>query len=188
VAFLDEHRWGRVLDTGWCEWDMAVYCDSGLILKVVTAQENHGRGRRLIRIRCQLGPTARLRVIGAVSLVAVAVVAWPYPRLAMCAAALVLGLGVRAWVRGLAAATRVIALFRAQAHQMHLIDCSEETQPRSAPASPAASLGPPTIPEALGSPIRVPGGAEDRGRLVPAFGSVIAPDGPSPSENKEQFA
>ena len=56
MAFLDEHRWGRVLDTGWCDWDMAVYCDSGLILKVVTAQEDHGRGRRLIRIRYQLGP------------------------------------------------------------------------------------------------------------------------------------
>jgi hypothetical protein len=126
VAFLDEHRWGRVLDTGWCEWDMAVYCDSGLMLKVVTAQEEHGRGRRLIRIRYQLDPTARLRVIGAVSLVALAVVAQPYPRLATGAAALVLGFGVRAWVRGLAAATRVSALFRAQAHQMHLIDCSEE--------------------------------------------------------------
>ena len=70
VAFMDEHRWGKVLDTGWFEWDMAVYCDSGLILKVVTAQEEHGQGKRLIRIRYQLGPTARLRVIGAVSLVA----------------------------------------------------------------------------------------------------------------------
>ena len=113
VAFLDEHRWGKVLDTGWFEWDMAVYCDSGLILKVVTVQEEHGQGKRLIRIRYQLAPTARLGVIGAVSLVALAVVAPSYPRVAMGAAALVLGLGVRAWVRGLAAATRVITLFRA---------------------------------------------------------------------------
>jgi hypothetical protein len=126
IAFLDEHRWGRVLDTGWCDWDMAVCCDSGLILKIVTAQEDHGRGRRLMRIRYQLGPTARLRVIGAVSLVALAVVAEPYPRVAMGAAALLLGLGVRVWGRGRAAATRVIALFRAQAHQMNLIDCSKK--------------------------------------------------------------
>jgi hypothetical protein len=185
VAFLDEHRWGRVLDTGWCEWDMAVYCDSGLILKVVTAQEDHGRGRRLIRIRYQLGPTARLRVIGAVSLVALAVVAQPYPRPAMAAAALVLGLGARAWVRGLAAATRVMALFRAQAHQMHLIDCSEEAR------SSAVSRG---IPGSAGDPgadaesHSGPRGAEARDRFAPAFGSVMAPDGPSPSENREQFA
>jgi hypothetical protein len=120
VVFLDEHRWGRVLDTGWCEWDIAVYCASGLILKVVTAQEDHGRGRRLIRIRYQLGPTARLRVIGAVSLVALEVVALTYPRLALGAAAVVLGLSARAWVRGLAEATRVIALFRAQLRQPNL--------------------------------------------------------------------
>jgi hypothetical protein len=44
----------------------------------------------------------------------------------MGAAALLLGLGVRVWVRGRAAATRVIALFRAQAHQMNLIDCSKK--------------------------------------------------------------
>ena len=91
----------RVLDTGWFEWDLAVYCDSGLILKVVTVQEEHGQGKRLIRIRYRLAPTARLRVIGAVSLVALAVVALPYPRVAMAAAALVLGsrrpgLGARA--------------------------------------------------------------------------------------------
>ena len=189
VAFLDEHRWGRVLDTGWFEWDMAVYCDSGLILKVVTAQEEHGQGKRLIRIRYQLGPTARLRVIGAVSLVALAVVALPYPRVAMGAAALVLGLGVRAWVRGLAAATRVIALFRAEAHQMHLIDCPEETRPPSAPAvSRDESPSPPTIPATTPSPLRIPGAPRSGVRFVPAFQSVVALDGPSPSENKEQFA
>ena len=188
VAFLDEHRWGKVLDTGWFEWDMAVYCDSGLILKVVTVQEEHGQGKRLIRIRYQLGPTARLRVIGAVSIVALAVVALPYPRVAMGAAALVLGLGVRAWVRGLAAATRVIALFRAQAHQMHLIDCPEETRPPSAPAvsrdEPESAADPGDHAQSAPNPE----GAEVRGAFVPAFRSVVALDGPSPSENEEQFA
>jgi hypothetical protein len=188
LAFLDEHRWGKVLDTGWFEWDMAVYCDSGLILKVVTVQEEHGQGKRLIRIRYQLGPTARLRVIGAVSIVALAVVALTYPRVAMGAAALVLGLGVRAWVRGLAAATRVIALFRAQAHQMHLIDCSEEARPPSAPAVSCGVPGSADDPGADAESHSGPGGAEVRGRFAPAFGSVVAPDGPSPSENKEQFA
>ena len=100
LAILDEHRWGRVLDTGWFEWDLAVYCGSGLILRVVTAQEEHGQGKRLIRIRYRLAPTARLGVICAVSIVALAVVALTYPRVAMGAAVLVLGLGVRAWVRG----------------------------------------------------------------------------------------
>jgi hypothetical protein len=188
VAFLDEHRWGRVLDTGWCEWDMAVYCDSGLILKVVTAQEDHGRGRRLIRIRYQLGPTARLRVIGAVSLVALAVVAQPYPRLATGAAALVLGLGVRAWVRGLAAATRVIALFRAQSHQMDMIECSEETRPRSESVVPRDVSEPAADPGDGSQSPPDPERAETRGAFGPAFRSLVVHEGLSPSENKEQLA
>ena len=61
VAFMDKHHWGKVIDTGWFEWDIAVYCDWGLILKIVTAQEEHGQGKRLIRIRYCLGPTASMK-------------------------------------------------------------------------------------------------------------------------------
>jgi hypothetical protein len=137
-----------------------------------------------------LGPTARLRVIGAVSIVALAVVALSYPQVATGAAALVLGLGVRAWVRGLAAATRVIALFGAQAHRMHLIDCTEEAR---SPSTSAVSQDEPGSRAAADSgdhaqPPQNAGGAEVRDAFTPAFRSVVALDGPSPSENKEQFA
>src|SRR5262249_14764723 len=92
MAVLDQLRWGRVVDTGWFEGDLAVYCDSGLIPKVVTAQEEHGQGRRLIRVRYRLAPTARLCAIAAVGLVGLAVVGLPYPRVAMAATIAVLGL------------------------------------------------------------------------------------------------
>ena len=97
---MDEHRWGKALDTGWCEWDIAVYCDLGLILKVVTAQEEHGQGKRLIRIRFHLGPTAGMTVLGAAGLGVLAMIAATDPPVAIAAAALLLGLGVRAWVCG----------------------------------------------------------------------------------------
>ncbi len=184
AAFLDERRWGKVLDTGWFEWDMAVYCDSGLLLRVVTVQEEHGQGKRLIRIRYQLGLTARLGVIAAVSLVALAVVALPYPRAAAGAAVLAIGLGIRAWVRGLAAGARVIAVFRDQAHRMHLIECPEETQlrPESAVSSGESERG----DRSQAAPN--PEGAEARGALGPSFRSLVELEGPSPSENTEQFA
>jgi GT2 family glycosyltransferase len=188
MAVLDQHRWGRLFDTGWSEWDLAVYCGSGLILKVVTVQEEHGQGKRLIRIRYRLGPTARLRVIGAVSLVSLAVVGLPYPRVAMGAAALALGLGVRAWVRGLAAATRVMALFRAQAHQMQLSDYPEETL---LPSAQAVSRGGPESAADFGDHAQVapnPECAEDRGPFIPAFQSMVALDGPSPSGSEEHFS
>jgi GT2 family glycosyltransferase len=147
VAYMDEHRWGRVLDTGWLEWDMAVYCDSGLVLKVVTAQEEHGQGKRLIRIRYHLGPTARIKVLAAVSAVALAAVSVPYPRIALAAVALMLALIARAWARGLASAIRVVALFRGLANQLNLIACPESPQSESESAlsgdasEPASNFG-----------------------------------------------
>ena len=82
----------------------------------------------------------------------------------------------------------MIALFRAEAHQIHLIDCPEEARPPSAPAAsrddpePAAGAG----GHAHGPPNH--GGGEVRSELVPAFHSMVALDGPSPSGSEEQFA
>jgi hypothetical protein len=110
-----------------------------------------------------------------------------YPRVAMGAAALVLGLGVRAWARGLAAATRVIALFRAEAHQLHLIDCPEETRPPSASAVPRDESVSDAGPGDHGWSPPNSEGADVRAAFVPAFRSVVV-QSPSPSENSERFA
>jgi hypothetical protein len=84
----------------------------------------------------------------------------------------------------------VMALFRAQAHRMHLIDCTEETR---SPSVPAVSRDEPDSrsvadPDDHGQSAQHPGGAEVRDAFTPAFRSVVALDGPSPSEYKEQFA
>jgi hypothetical protein len=81
-----------------------------------------------------------------------------------------------------------MALFRAQAHQMDLIDCSEETRPASAPAVPGKHPGSAADPRCDAESGSAPRGAEVRGRLAADFGSVMAPDGPSRSENTEQVA
>jgi O-antigen biosynthesis protein len=188
MAFMDEHRWGKMLDTGWLEWDMAVYCDSGLILKVVTVQEEHGQGKRLIRVRYQLGPTARLRAVGAVGVVALAIVALTYPRVTLAAAALLLALGARAWVRGLHAATRVISLFAAQARAMHLIECAQADHTESPPMASrdvcksarcrGDDIEPAPNPEAVEA-------ADTSG---PRFQSIVQLETLAPSEIEEQFA
>ena len=123
--------WGKVIDTGWFEWDIAVYCDWGLILKIVTAQEEHGQGKRLIRIRYCLGPTASMKALALFSVVAFAVGVVPYPTATIAAAGLSLVLGVRAWRRGLVAASRVIALFGTEAQRLQMIACSTVSQPAS---------------------------------------------------------
>src|SRR5205823_2039150 len=54
VAYLDEYRWGKVIDSGWSDWDLEVYCDRWTIIRVYSAQEEHGSGKRLIRVRFRM--------------------------------------------------------------------------------------------------------------------------------------
>jgi GT2 family glycosyltransferase len=188
VAFMDEHRWGKVLDSGWCEWDIAVYCASGLIVKVATVQEEHGQGKRLIRIRYRLGPTAWMKILGAIGLIALAITAVSSPRVAMAATAVMLGCGACIWGYGLAAATRVMALFHTQARRLHMIACPVEAQPRSDAVIPREeSVSAP----APGGPTQVPSNPEDaegRAAFVPVFQSVVTLESQSTPEINEQFA
>ncbi len=188
VAFMEVHRWGKMLDTGWLDWDISVYCDSGLVLKVVTVQEEHGQGKRMIRIRYQLVPSARLRVVAAVSLVALAVVAFSYPRLAMAAAALALALGFRAWVRGLSAAGRVVSMFGALARELNLVPCSLAAQSRL-PSKIYSEECESTL--ARGVHVQSPPKLEPAkvaSASVPPFESAVTLKGLSSSEIEEQFA
>ncbi len=188
VAFMEVHRWGKMLDTGWLDWDLSVYCDSGLVLKVVTVQEEHGQGKRMIRIRFQLVPSARLRVVATVSLVALALVALTYPRVAMAAAALALALGVRAWVRGLSAAARVVTLFGALAQELNLIPCSEAPQSQlpseisSEERVSTRARGVHVEPTPTSEPTKAASAS------IPPFESAVTLKGLSSSEIEEQFA
>ena len=39
TAFLNEHGWGKTLDSGWSNWDLEVYCHPWTVVQVCTAQE-----------------------------------------------------------------------------------------------------------------------------------------------------
>jgi GT2 family glycosyltransferase len=77
VAFLNERCWGKVLDSGWCNWDLEVYCHPWATVRVRTTEEDHGGAKRLVRVHyCQrLRGNAKLLgvagVLGAVGLTAV---------------------------------------------------------------------------------------------------------------------
>jgi GT2 family glycosyltransferase len=59
IAYLDKQQWGKTLDSGWSDWDLQIHCSPLAVVQVCTAQEEHGDGKRLVRVR------GRLRVIGA---------------------------------------------------------------------------------------------------------------------------
>jgi hypothetical protein len=56
IAYLTEHRRGKTIDSGWSDWDLEVHCHPWTVVRVSTAQEEHGGGKRLIRVRYRLRP------------------------------------------------------------------------------------------------------------------------------------
>src|SRR6185312_4145264 len=86
IVYMNEHRWGKVLDSGWFRWDIAVYCGAGLILNLVTAQEEHGSGRRLMRVRFRLTPSGLHKLAALTILTAAASAAFTHPWLGLALA------------------------------------------------------------------------------------------------------
>ena len=62
IAYLLEHRWGTAIDSGWSDWDLEFSRDSWTVVRVSTVQEDHGSGRRLIRLRYVLRPDSLVSV------------------------------------------------------------------------------------------------------------------------------
>ena len=123
VAYMNEHGWGKALDSGWFHWDVEVYCGAGLILNVLTAQEEHGSGRRLIRVRYRMIPTGlhKLAVIAA-SMLAVAVLL-VHPWFGVGLVILAASATVISWTRGRRVAGRVVQLFDLIAHRLGMALC-----------------------------------------------------------------
>jgi hypothetical protein len=123
VKFLDAHGWGKTLDTGWSHWDLEIHCHPWTVVQVCTAQEEHGSGKRLIRVRYRLrlsGYTRTLSLGAVVSAGAAWVfLSWVPATVATLLAAACLG----AWWRGTRRARHVVALFDSIARELGLIRC-----------------------------------------------------------------
>ncbi|MEJ7590787.1 MAG: glycosyltransferase [Planctomycetaceae bacterium] len=82
IARLHEERWTNSIDTGWENWDVEVLCRPWTILRITTAQEEHGGNRRLIRVRQQVRASGYTLSLWAFCVI-VAILgsifsAWPY--------------------------------------------------------------------------------------------------------------
>jgi hypothetical protein len=123
VEFLSRHRWGRIVDSGWTDWDLRIYCHPLVYLQVRTTQENHGGNKRLIRVnqKLRLRDFARLLFGGATIAILLASTTWP----AFAAGALAIGavVGAVLWWRCIRLAGQTSALFRHIADQMGMIEC-----------------------------------------------------------------
>ena len=126
VQSLDERKWGRVLDSGWAEWDIAVHCGAGSVLEVCTVQEDHGGGKRLIRVRYRLGLVRWTMVLNAAITGGLAMIALTTPIPPLAAMAVAGALIVAQWQIAGRAAFRVTEVFDVVACKIGLVTCPPE--------------------------------------------------------------
>jgi GT2 family glycosyltransferase len=108
---LAERGWVRVLDTGWSRWDVEVDCPPWAVVEACTAQEEHGGGRRLVRVRYRMRRREALRLFACAGAGAVAAAAALDPRLGAAAVAALLVAAAGLWRRGVRTAGQVAAVF-----------------------------------------------------------------------------
>jgi hypothetical protein len=138
VACLNERRWGKVLDAGWSDWDLAIDCHRWTVVHACTSQEEHGGGRRLIRVRFRLRSRRSARALGLCAAAAVLVAAALHAGLGALLAAAALVTALALWRRGMCLAGRAAAVFEEQAARLNMVRC-DETRPRpAAPTLPVA--------------------------------------------------
>jgi GT2 family glycosyltransferase len=125
VTRLTEHRWGRAIDSGWSAWDLEVCGDRYTSVRVRTAQEKHGGGKLLIRVRYQLRPRGSLWLLAGLWVALSGATAVIHPMLAVVPGVTGLGAIAFAWWRGRRTAGKVARVVEAAAAEINLIRCSD---------------------------------------------------------------
>jgi glycosyltransferase involved in cell wall biosynthesis len=139
VAKLDAFRWAKVLDSGWCAWDLAVYIDPWMVVTICTTQEDHEGGRRLIRARIQQRYRPHTLLFAAVGAMAASAVAIADPVVGIgiaCGFAAALGY---AWLGGSRVLRAVRGVVDDAAANLNMVRVERKTVP-SAKASSSGTM------------------------------------------------
>jgi hypothetical protein len=126
---LAKYRWGNQIDTGWTKRDLEIDGYPGTVVRVKTVQENHGGGKRLIRVGFRLRPRPFVGPFFATLLAAPLAVAGPTPAVLAVSAGMA-GLLAVIWWRATRLGGQTVALFERVADELNLTPVSSESQPR----------------------------------------------------------
>lgn len=63
IDFLNPRRFQVAIDQGWTEWDIDVHRGLWARAKLMVAVENHGGGKRVLRVRCRSHPSLPARLV-----------------------------------------------------------------------------------------------------------------------------
>jgi GT2 family glycosyltransferase len=128
IARVDELRWGRIIDSGWNNWDLRLFCHSWTLVEVTTTQEKHGGGKMLIRVRFRVRLREHTKVLAAVGIVAAACGATFWAWFPAVGAAVLAGFFLSAWWRGLVLGSGAVAVFDRMATSLDLVTCPQPTE------------------------------------------------------------
>jgi len=131
VDHLNNHRWAIEIDSGWSDWDITLYCHPWTSVHVCTTQEDHGNGKRLIRVRYALRTTGHTKLIGV--LCAISAVAAFYHPLFWMIALVLLYCFLIAWWQGTTLASQAIGIVDSLARDMGLVRCGSTPEQRRRP-------------------------------------------------------
>jgi GT2 family glycosyltransferase len=133
LLHLNEHRWGKAVDSGWSDWDLEVYCHPWTVVQLCTAEEDHGGGKRLVRVRFRMRPSGYLHFLGVAAVLCGVDVFWFQSWWLVGAAALLVASCAALWYRGACRAVRILTLVDNWARQLNLLRCPAVSRPDGGP-------------------------------------------------------
>jgi GT2 family glycosyltransferase len=153
IAYLDAHRCGKTVDTGWSEDDLDVFRDVWTRVSVETVQEEHGCGNRVVRVRSRLHTSTLTKLFLAVGATLVAMAAMISLPVAIGWTAFLALLLAWAWYRGAELHAKIIEVVDDLAREMAMLPVRPESETRAAGATAGAhrSEAPPPASSAIQS-------------------------------------
>jgi uncharacterized membrane protein len=156
VAELNEQRWSKTIDTGWERWDLEVFCHPCAVARIATVQEEHGEGKRLIRIGFQAHASGYVNAACLLGVVLTVLGILTINAPAAVVGVLILLLGTIGFWRGTRHAASLASHVNSLAASIGWVACSKQepsplrARPAERPVSPNA---PSEVEENLGSPL-----------------------------------
>jgi GT2 family glycosyltransferase len=135
IAYLDAHRCGKTVDTGWSHSDLEVFRDIWTRVSIDTVQEEHGGGKRVVRVRSQLHTSTLTKIFLAAgaALVSLAVLVLSNkPAVAIGWSVSIAVLLAWAWYRGAGLHAKIVEVVDDIARDMALVRVRPESEARPA--------------------------------------------------------
>jgi GT2 family glycosyltransferase len=123
VAYLLEHHWGTTIDSGWSDWDLEVHCHPWTLVRIYTAQEDHGGRKHLIRVRYQLHLTPFTKALSILIVVAGLIMSGFHLGYCGAAVGLLIGSLLGVWWRGATLAGWIVSDLDKLTSSLGLISC-----------------------------------------------------------------